>query len=177
MQEQKELKKETFVKLSELQKDDIVSGLKKKEFVKVPATLVRSFAKRTGREIATITLKLHDPQFTQLSLQPGNQYLSTSLFHKILVATDSVYNDPKGQPIVKWNKETLVRFVKGTYTNRDDEYYSLEVIFKQGIYITHFFSYDDVQTLNLLEEKGLYKPNWITRPDKIEFVETEKFEF
>ncbi len=167
----------SFNKLSELNKDLLVKGIKTREFVKIPAIMTLTKSKKTDRIQTAITLKLYDPQFSRLNLMPGNKYLEPTLFHKILTATKAEYNDPKGQPLTKWNKECIVRFVKGSYSNRDDEYYSLEVMFKLGIYLTHFFNYDEVEILKLLAEQKKFTPNWITRPDKIDFIESDAFSF
>jgi hypothetical protein len=179
MQDQKQAvqKEATFVKLDDLQMEDVTKGLKDGSFVKLPVVFKQTFGKK-GSELVSINIELHKQQLQQLRLNNGGTYIPSAKFHGILIATDSKYEDEKGNSINTWHKQALCRFVKGSYTNREGEYYSLEVIFKQGQYIIHFFSYDEIQTILLLESKKIKSFNWITRPDKIDFVEpTEQFSF
>ena len=175
--EVKELKVLPFIKLSDLTKDDVVRGRKEGTFVVLPTLFKRGYSKN-GTETVSITVKVFDPYLSQVRLKNGNDFLSASTFHRFLLATDTNYKDKRGYDKNLFNKDALCRFVKGTYSNRDEEYYSLEVIFTQGEYIVHFFSYDDVQIIKNLEEKGIHKFNWQVRPDKIDFTEpSEAFNF
>jgi hypothetical protein len=166
-----------FVKLVDLQEKDVKDGRKDGSFVVLPVTFKQTFNKK-GTELVSINIELHKPQLQQMRLNNGGNYISSAKFHSILIATDSKYVDEKGNAINTWHRQALCRFVKGSYTNREGEYFSLEVIYKQGHYTTHFFTYEEMQTINLLQEKGIKSFNWITRPDKIDFVEpSEQFSF
>ena len=167
----------SFVKLVDLTMDDVKKGQKDGSFILLPVTFKRSFSKK-GSEQVSINVEIHKPQLSQLRLQDGNDYLKSEVFHSILLATETKMMDEHGRELSVWKKQALCRFVKGSYTNREGEYYSLEVVFKQGHYVVHFFTYDQVQLIKLLEEKGIKKFNWNERPDKIDFVEqSEAFAF
>lgn len=171
-----ELKNE-FVKLSDLTKQDVDKGIKKGEFIKIPIVLKRSYNKK-GIEQVSITATLVKPQFEQLRLTNGGSYISSAFFHNVLTMTKQSYKDAKGYDINEWKFNVLARFVKGQYINRDGEYYSLEVIFKQGEYITHFFDYDQVKLLDSLKEQKILMPKWVDRPDMIQAIEiTNDLEF
>jgi len=177
MQEQKQPVVKPFVKLSDLQMEDVKKGQKDGSFNVLSVRFKQTFNKK-GTELVSINIELHKPQLQQVRLNNGGTYISSPKFHSILIATDTKYVDDKGNAINTWHRQALCRFVKGSYTNREGEYYSLEVVFKQGHYIVHFFSYEEIQTIKLLEEKALKKFNWVERPDKIDFVEpSEQFSF
>jgi len=177
MQEQKQPVVKPFVKLVDLQMEDVKQGEKDGSFVRIN-TIFRKTLSKSGTELVSINAKLHEPQLSQLRLNSGGEYLSSGKFHTLLTVTKSKYEDEKGKPITEWHKTALCRFVKGSYTNRDGEYYSLEVIYKQGYYFVHFFSYDDTELIKVLEKTGQKKFNWIQAPEKIDFKEpTEQFSF
>jgi hypothetical protein len=113
----------------------------------------------------------------QLSLRDGSSFLSIDKFNRILLHTNVPLVDKDNRPITEWNIKVPVRFVKGNYKNRDEQYYALEVIFGKGLYVTHFFDYDQSGLLDSLQEKGLLKIKWIDRPDAIEFEEFQKLDF
>jgi hypothetical protein len=164
----KEQQARQFVKLSDLTKDYVSEGLVLNEFQMLPIKFVRSFAKNSGREQVSLVLKIHEPQLQQVTLKNGVNYITPSFFHKALMQLNAKYKDAKGQDIKEWNFKLLCRFVKGAYSNREGEYYSIEVIIKQGSYLTHFFNNDEVELFNILAEKKEYTPLWLERPDKIE---------
>ncbi len=172
------VQKPVFTKMADLTKDQVKAGQKNGEFYLIPATFRRSFAKKTSQEQTSIRLNVINPQMTQLVLKDGNDYLTPAVFHRILTEVGLPYKDEKGNDKNEWKRDVLCRFVKGSYTNRDDEYLSVEVIFKQGLYLVHFFTYDETQLINTLSAKGLFKFNFIDRPDKIEHKESsERFDF
>ena len=165
MEQQQSTKKAVtpeFVKLSDLQVADV------KNLKKFPITFVRSFSKN-GREQVSMVLKLHDPQFNQLTLRKGGpkNYVTPSFFHLVLTKLEALYKDKLGKDINEWKYNVLCRFVEGNYKDSDDTYKSVEVIFRQGLYMTHFFDYDDTALLKLLEEKKILKLDWVQRPDAI----------
>lgn len=171
-----ELKNE-FVKLSDLTKQDVDKGLKNGDFIKIPLVFKRNFNKR-GKENVSITATIVKPQIEQLILTNGSSYISSAFFHNILTLAKASYKDAKGYDINEWKLNALARFVKGEYSNRDGEYHSLEVVFKQGKYIIHFFDYDQYDLIKSLEDQKIFNPKWLTRPDKIEAIEfTSEIDF
>lgn len=174
--EKKETKKENteqeFVKLSDLTLD-IVSKLKK-----YPVKFSKNY--RNGKEQIGIYLNLHNKLLRQLNLRAGGprDFISNELFNLILLEVNLELTDKKGRDVTEWNRNVPVRFVKGSYTNSDGEYKSIEVIFKKGLYITHFLTYDQIRLLDNLEEKKLISILWEDRPDAIsKDSETEDIDF
>ena len=137
-----------FVKLVDLTKEQVKKFQKDDSFVVLPVTFKRGFSK-SGTETVSITVEIQKPYMQQLRLKNGNDYIRSSKFHSLLIATSSDYKDATGRDINIWKKSALCRFVKGSYANREGEYYSLEVLFKQGHYLVHFFDYDE-DTVNRL---------------------------
>jgi hypothetical protein len=158
----KTLKPATFVKLGELN-PDIVSKIKK-----YPVKFVKTFAK-SGREQVSILVNIHDKYLKQLNLRDGGpkNFLTAEFFNLISLEVNLELTDKKGRDLTEWNRNVPVRFVKGSYTNLEGEYRSVEVIFKKGLYITHFLNYDQTRLLENLEAKGLVSIEWETRPDAI----------
>jgi hypothetical protein len=168
----KELKALPFLKLSDLTAD-YVNKTNKKEFEQLPV-IFKSTIDKKGRNLISINVDVVPLFMTQIALRPGGKYLTAPKFNNILLNIGAKFIDDKGKQQTEWKyKGVTCRFVKGQYSNRDGEYHSLEVIFKQGLYLMHFFDYDQMELLNTIEQKGLKKINWIERPDKIEFIETE----
>lgn len=155
-------KEESFVKLMDLT-PDVVLKLKK-----YPVKFVKTYAK-SGREQVSILVNLHEKYLKQLNLRAGGpkDFISAELFNLIALEVNLELTDKKGRDVSEWNRNVPVRFVKGQYSNYEGEYKSIEVIFKKGLYITHFFTYDQTRLLDNLEEKGLLSIKWENRPDAI----------
>ncbi len=171
--ETKETKKvPEFVKLSDLTAP-IVSKLEK-----YPVKFTKVY--RNGREMASIYLNLHNKFLRQLNLRAGGpkDFISNELFNLIILEVGLELEDKKGRDLTEWNRNVPVRFVTGSYSNMEGEYKSIEIIFKKGLYITHFLSYDQQRLLENLEEKKLLKIKWEHRPDTIsKEVDSEDIEF
>ena len=60
-----------------------------------------------------------------------------------------------------------MRFVKGL-TSQDTEYQQIEILFKQYLYESHFFTSDRQRVLEELINQKLIKVDWSERPDKID---------
>jgi hypothetical protein len=162
---------QTFVKLSDLTKDEVIAQEEKGLIVAVPCRFLRSFSKKSKTEQVSITVKLHDPQLSQVRLTNGGKFITSAFFHKILTSYNANYKDEKGYDVNEWNRKVRVRFVKGNFKNMDGEYRSLEVIFSKGNHLVHFFDYDQIQLLDTLALQKKYSPIWIDRPDAIDAVE------
>lgn len=162
MQEQTAKKEVQFVKLSDLTSKD-VKGLQR-----FPVKMTRNL--KFGRQQVSILLCIDKDYFPSLTLRAGGpkNFITPEKFNLILLEANFDMRDPKGKEITEWNKQVICRFVKGRYSNRDAEYKSLEVIFKQGLYITHFFDFEQERLLSKLEETGKLKITWFERPDAIE---------
>lgn len=177
MEKEKQEKKETtqepvFVKLSEMT-PEIANKCKR-----FPARFTKVL--RNGKEQVAITLNLHDKYLRQLNLRAGGprDFISNELFNLILIENNFELVDKKGRDNFEWNYNVRVRFVKGSYTNFEGEYKSIEVIFNRNTHLTHFLTYDQIRLIDNLEAKKLLKINWEHRPDAIsKDAELENIEF
>lgn len=158
-----------FIKLSDLTKED----LRTSDFMIVDAKMIKQQTKTGFR--CRIQLAV-DSQFLTFDLLPGGTFITVDRFNLIMLKLGVSFVDKKNRPQTSWNLRVPVRFVKGKYSD-GNEYMSLEVIFKQYLYDVHFFSSDQVRILQELDAQGIFKPNWIERPDAIEklvdFTEAE----
>lgn len=158
-----------YVQLSDLTEKD----LKSDEFDYVP---VRMSIKQTKNgERYTILIILHDP-FLKLTLQPGGNFIQADRFNLILLKLGVDLKDKMGREKTEWNLKLPVRFVKGKYKD-DSEYLSLQIVFKQYLYDTHFFTSNQTRLLQELESRGHLKPKWVESPIKIDKVDFEGVEF
>lgn len=162
--------KNLFLKVEELSSKEI------NKLPRIKAKLIKSKAK-SGRIMASIVVNVNEDYMKQISLRDGSNFLSVDKFNLILVDLNLELLNKDKRPITEWLRLLPVRFVKGHYKNRDEEYYSIEVIFSKDIYIRHFFDYDQTKLLEKLQEKNLMKIDWVQRPDAIEFEEFEKVTF
>ena len=178
VKETKQTKKEIqaelkpFVALKDLTAEDV------KNFKKLPFTFKVDTTKR-GMVIKTISFELTKTYLKSVNVIPGREKrLSPDRFDLIVFSIDLPLNDPYGRPMTEWHRNVPVRFVKGKFKN-GGEYYSLEIIYKQYMYDTHFFnsSSDQLRLLQMLEEKGLLKIDWIERPDAIDDLSFEDVSF
>lgn len=151
-----------FVKLSDLSKENITQP----EFMVIDAKMIKQITKTGFRTRIQLAV---DPQFLTFDLQPGGTFVTLDRFNLILLKLSLSTVDKKNRPVTAWNLRVPVRFVKGKYSD-GNEYYSLEVVFKQYLYDTHFFSSDQVRILQELEAHGIFKPYWVERPDAIEKI-------
>jgi hypothetical protein len=159
-----ETKKEVeFVPLKDLTAEIV------EKFQKVPCTFIDDVTKK-GYSVKSIAFKIHDQFLKEVKLTQNNKALSADRFDLIALSIDLPRLDVYGRPITQWNRNAFVRFVKGLI---DDgrEYFSIELIFKKGVYHTHFFTSDQIRILNLLEERKIIDIDWVTRPDAIQLEE------
>lgn len=172
MQEQitkKEVKKEApkFIKLSDLTDT--------KQFVKRPLTLTRNF--KYNRQQVSILLNIEDKYFPSMQVRPNGKFLTSEKFNLILLQTERPLKDSKGRDLTEWKVNAPVRFITGSYKNRDDKYKAVEILFQKGLYVTHFFDFDQVQLLDNLEEKHGLKIEWHEFPEAIDYQEEETLNF
>lgn len=151
-----------FIKLSDLTREEIRTS----DFMVVDAKMIKQQTKTGFR--CRIQLAV-EPQFLTFDLLPGGNFVTVDRFNLIMLKLGVSLNDKKNRPQTSWNLRVPVRFVKGKYSDGND-YFSLEVVFKQYLYDTHFFSSDQVRILQELESQDIFKPNWIERPDAIEKI-------
>ncbi len=160
------IKKETvFTKLSDLESLD--SG-----FSKYSVTFLRGLSKQK-RQTVSLSVKIHESFMPSLVIRPNNEYLSPDKFNAIILELDLPLKDKLDREQNEWKRLVPVRFVTGTYSNREGNWKALELVFKKGLYMKHFFDYDQVAVLTKLEQKGLMKINWLDFPEAIEYQEQQ----
>lgn len=156
------VKPKEFIKLSDLSREDLRTA----EFMIIDAKMIKQPTKAGYRCRVQLAV---EPQFLTFDLQPGGKFITVDRFNLIMLKLGVSLIDKKNRPQTAWNLRVPVRFVTGKYTD-GNEYFSLEVVFKQYLYDIHFFSSDQVRILKELESQDIFKPNWIERPDAIEKV-------
>ncbi len=153
-----------FIPLKELTAEIV------EKFPRIPFTFKDDVSKR-GFVIKTIAFKLHETYLKEVSVNTAdNKPISNDKFDLIKLSIDLPSFNQYGRPEVQWNRNVPVRFVKGK-TKSDKEYFSMEMVFRKGVYDTHFFTNDQIRVLTLLAEKKLINIDWVDRPDAIEDLE------
>ena len=171
--ENKEVKKEIendlkvnnqFISLKDLKKEDL------KDFIQLPVILEKG---RTNKGKTTYSIKVNiDSTFMpELNIRPNGDYLTADIFNELLLNIDAPTKDARGYDQRIWRYNTYARFVKGQYTLQNGEYYSLELLFKNGVYFTHFFDLHQTNILNGLIKKGIFKYKFFERPEKINKID------
>lgn len=166
MENNKDIKKtkQVFKQLRDLTIEDV------KELTKLQVIFVRNPRNvRPGmvalNDSVSINVKIHDDFLKAVAIRPGGEFLTIDRFELIQTAVNLPSVDDNGRPIRTWVRNVPVRFVRGRYED-DTEYLSLELIFKQFVYDTHFFTSDQRRIIEMKEAQGIKLP-WIERPDKI----------
>lgn len=161
--------KSDFVPLKDLTKDDI------KNFYFLPVRMKKTTS-RNGFTRVSITVEV-DKNFLNVSLKETVNYrivpLSEDRFNEILLSLNLPIDDELGKPITEWVFKAPCRFVKGKYDN-GDEYYSLEIVFKQYLYNVYFFTHSQKKIIDNLIEKNMFNYKFIDRPDKIQNVSNDE---
>lgn len=113
------------------------------------------------------------------------RYFLPDVFIALIIELGLPQQDDLKKDKNDWNVPVALRFVKGKYKNSENEYHSIEVIFKQYKYHVHFLTPHQLTILNalsaskkLIDRSGKpVKINWIERPDAIDEVELESGDF
>jgi hypothetical protein len=155
----KEVKEKVFIKLSDLTDKD----LKKQGFEIKNVVLERRPTKNGYRY--SIKVDLHEMLNIELSVPP--RFVTEDRFNLILLKLGLDQKDKLGRTRNRWVVKASVRFVKGL-TSQDIEYQQIEILFKQYLYESHFFTSDQQRVLEELINQKLIKVNWSERPDKID---------
>jgi hypothetical protein len=156
-----------FKKLSDLTADD-VKNLK---------TYAAKLYKRESKNFTnfSIVVKIHPAVKAELTSSRKFNSISEDKFNRILIEKDLDFMNEYGHELDEWNLPVKVRFVKGIRAEDGSEYRSLEIIFKQYVYVTYFFTDQQTANIDSLEKQNrLPGIEWVTRPDKISGT---KFEF
>lgn len=158
-QKQTTKKNESFVALKDLTPEMVST------FQKVPVRFSRTERKNGAGFLTSINIKLFDDFLTDLRIAPGGNYLTVDRFDLITSVIKLPKTDERGRLLSEWVRNVPVRFVKGKYEDGTD-YLSLEIIYKQYYYDTHFFSSDQRRLIEFKESDGL-KINWYERTESI----------
>lgn len=177
IKETKQPKKEVIVESKGFTQLKDLTAEEVKSFKKLPFTFKVEMTKK-GKEIKTISFELTKKHLKSVNIMPSGQRLNHDRFDLIALMIELPDNDPYGRPMTEWHRNVPVRFVRGK-TKNGTEYHALEVVYKQYMYDTHFFnsSSDQYRMLQMLEQKGLLKIEWIDRPDAIDDLSFEDLSF
>lgn len=143
------------------------SDLSEAQFRKLPrmkATLHKVTSKKgfTRCSLVLEIEKTHLIVSIQLSEQRYN-YLRLKLGREIL--------DKNNREIFDYPFMVPYRFIKGS--NPNGEYKSIELILGQYLYETYFFNdFNELGTLEILEETNRLTIDWYVRPDKVDITAT-----
>lgn len=188
MQKQTEVKqtivKSDFTKLSDLTAKEV------KGFIRVPVRLQRRVNNNGLNTIMNLVLNPTNLIIGMISNERVNgitrplRFFKPERFINLIMTLGLDQKDERGLDVNQWVVNTPIRFVTGK-TKNDDDYYSIEVVFKQFHYETIFLTYDQVSILNILSKQGdlkdftgkVYKVNWVSRPDIIDDLSNDVFEF
>lgn len=179
-----EEKKDDFTKLSDLTAKEV------SKFIRVPVRMnrrVTNHGLNTNMQLVLNPTNLVIPMVsTELigGVSRKMRYFKPDRFINLLFVLNLPQIDERGMDINHWVFHPAIRFVKGLRKN-GDEYYSIEIVFKQYHYETIFLTNEQVSILNALEKrnelkdyKGIpYKIKWVERPDVIEDLGEDLFEF
>lgn len=165
METKTEIKKEKKIEFVALK--DLTPAIIK-EFYLLPVRMQKTTS-RSGFERVSISIEIDKNFLTvQLTEQRNNKIvpLSVDRFNQIFLNLNLPLKDSTGRPLTEWLFKAPIRFVKGVYEN-GDEYYSLEIVFKQYLYQVYFFTNVQKKIIDNLVEKKSFDYKFIDRPDKI----------
>lgn len=155
---QENKKNNTFIKVNELT-EEMFKGLPR-----IKCTLKKTISKK-GFTRCSLEIEVNK-NFIKPSIQ-----LSDVRFNYLRLELGLETFDRNGREVFEHSFLSPYRFVKGT--NSNGEYKSIEIIMGQHLSETYFFNNkNETGILDILESKQLLKINWLTRPDKIDVVET-----
>lgn len=157
-----------YVKFNELLLNGSKADLDKLQ--RIPAKLKRTFGKKSGQEIVSISLNIEDDHFRELKLNDGGQYLNAQRFNLIKLELNLPLKDPKGRPLSQWDLNVPVRFVHGV-TKTDNEFHIVQVAFGRELFINSFLQDEDVKLIKKLESMKKVDIKWVESPEKLDDVE------
>ncbi len=161
----------SFISLKDIKKEHLSS------FIELPVILEKGKTNK-GRLTYSIKAVINSNYMPELVIKPNGSYLTADIFNELLLNIKAPIEDERGYTNRLWRYNIKARFVKGLYTNQNGEYYSLELLFKEGVYFTHFFDTHQTNILKSLIKNNELKAVIFERPekiDKIEAVETLEF--
>ena len=134
--------------LRELTKDDVLKLNKAK-------ITFRKTKTKSGLTMNRIYIDLGHDMLKDIELTYNNRSISTDRFNAILLETNTNIYDAMGKPIDSITRSVPIRFIKGiNEENKELNYHSVEIIFKQYLYNVHFFSSDQMRIINKLLENN-----------------------
>lgn len=186
-QETKQVKEQGFIKLQDLTKEDVK---------KLPLMNVRLKRSLNKSGLSTNVTLVVNPLNLQISLVSSEmlpngksrqlRYFLPDVFIALIMELKLPQLDENGKDKNDWIVPAALRFIKGKYKNSEAVYHSIEVVFKQFKYHTHFLTphqFTILETLasqkKLIDRNGkVIKLDWIERPDAIDEAEVlEEFTF
>lgn len=188
MEQLKEIKKinleKDFIKLSDLSGKDV------KDWVRVPVRLRRTVNRNGLNASMNVVINPINLIIPIVSAETVNGVTRNLRYYKperlisLLFELNLNQKDERGLDVNEWIFNAPIRFVKGIRKN-GDEYHQLEILFKQYKYESVFLNKDQLDILTSLEKVGelkdfkgnQYKIKWNTRPEIIEDIGEDIFDF
>ncbi|MDC7244113.1 MAG: hypothetical protein PQJ44_09510 [Sphaerochaetaceae bacterium] len=150
--------KDVFVKASDFTEKMF------KDLPRIKCTLKKTVSKK-GYTRCSLDIVIH-----KTYIVPSIQ-LSEIRFNYLRLKLGLDTYDHNGREIFDYTFMAPYRFVQGNNTN--GVYKSIEIILGKELSEMYFFNNrNEVGTLDILEENGELKINWLHRPDKIDVAET-----
>ncbi|MGE4321000.1 MAG: hypothetical protein AB7E61_06105 [Acholeplasmataceae bacterium] len=180
-----EKKETTFIELKDLTSADVkklprfTASLTRSENRAGLSTQIRLVIDKLNLQINLVSTERTSTYSRQL------RYFLPDAFIALIMALGLPQVDEDGKPKNSWIYTPVVRFVKGKFANSDEEYFSIEVIFKQYKYHVHFLTklqkdiLDDLIKSNELKDYqgNPVKVKWLERPTTIEKMEDIDVDF
>jgi len=181
--ETKQIKEKGFIKLQDLTKDDVK---------KLPLLNVRLKRQLNKSGLATNATLMVNPLNLQISMVSSEmlpngksrqlRYFLPDVFIALIMELNLPQIDENNKDKNDWVVPAAIRFVKGKYRNSESEFHSIEVVFKQFKYHTHFLTPHQLKILEtlasqkkLVDRSGkVIKLEWLERPDAIEEAESQE---
>ena len=147
-----------FVKASDMSQNQF------KNLSRVKALLKKTISKK-GYKQCSLEIEI-DKTFLSISVQ-----ISDARYNFLRLKLERDIFDSNKREIFEYPFLVPYRFIKGM--NSNGEYKSIELILGQFMSETYFFNdFNELGTLEILEEKKILDIDWVVRPDKVDVTAT-----
>ncbi len=143
------------------------SDMKETEFKNLPklVALLQKTKSKNGFTRCVLIIEV-DKIHLVLSIQ-----ISEARYNFLRLKLEREIVDKNGREIYEFPFLVPYRFIKGM--NSNGEYKSIELIMGQYLYETYFFNdFNELGTLEILEESKKLDISWYVRPDKVDVTQT-----
>lgn len=164
--EQKQNKIE-YIELKNIKEQKDLKG-----FTILPVKISKKVSSK-GNIIPQVKVQIEKQFLPEVLLHSGNDMISLDKLNLIILELDLPLKDGRNYDINEWTKKVYVRFVRGQFQSGDYSY-QMEVLFKQGLYIVHFLTRDQIAIIERLKDKGLLVLPFIDRLIPTEEIENKE---